>query len=290
MVNHKLLKLDPGLYLVATPLGSARDITLRALDILASADVLAAEDTRTARKLIEIHGVPLNGRRIIAYHDHSKASDRSRLLAHINNGLSVAYVSEAGTPLIADPGYQLVCDARESNLTVLAAPGPSACITALTVAGLPTNQFHFVGFLPPQQTARQKKLTELLPLNATLVLYESPKRLKALLSDIGTIVENNRQVAVCRELTKKFEEVKVGTPSELLEHFELKAAKGEIVVLVEPGASAEIDQSDLEAALLEAMDTLRIKDAADAVAGAFSMPRREIYQLALQLKKDGLTP
>ena len=153
MVNHKLIKLDPGLYLVATPLGSARDITLRALDILASADVLAAEDTRTARKLMDIHGVPLGGRRIIAYHDHSNTGDRQRLLNHIAEGKSVAYVSEAGTPLIADPGYQLVRDARKADMTVLTAPGPAACIAALTVAGLPTDQFHFSGFLPPQQNA-----------------------------------------------------------------------------------------------------------------------------------------
>ncbi len=125
MVNHKLIKLDPGLYLVATPLGSARDITLRALDILASADVLAAEDTRTARKLMDIHGVPLGGRRIIAYHDHSNTGDRQRLLNHIAEGKSVAYVSEAGTPLIADPGYQLVRDARQADMTVLTAPGPA---------------------------------------------------------------------------------------------------------------------------------------------------------------------
>ena len=138
-MNHKLVKLEAGLYLVATPLGSARDITLRALDILASADVLAAEDTRTARKLLDIHGVPLEGRRIIAYHDHSNASDRQRVLNNINEGKSVAYISEAGTPLIADPGYQLVRDARQANMPVLSAPGPTACIAALTIAGLPTD-------------------------------------------------------------------------------------------------------------------------------------------------------
>ena len=284
MVNHKLLKLDPGLYLVATPLGSARDITLRALDILASADVLAAEDTRTARKLLDIHGVPLEGRRIIAYHDHSNAGDRQRVLNNINEGKSVAYISEAGTPLIADPGYQLVRDARQEKMPVLSAPGPAACIAALTIAGLPTDQFHFAGFLPPQQTARQKSLVELMPLRATLVLYESPKRLNALLADIEFVGGSERNVAVCRELTKKFEDVQIGPVNTLRAFYKAKPAKGEIVVLIDAGEDAKVDEIDLEAALVQAMLSLRVKDAADVVAGAYGLPRREIYQMALRLQ------
>jgi 16S rRNA (cytidine1402-2'-O)-methyltransferase len=283
-MNHKLVKLEAGLYLVATPLGSARDITLRALDILASADVLAAEDTRTARKLLDIHGVPLEGRRIIAYHDHSNAGDRQRVLNNINEGKSVAYISEAGTPLIADPGYQLVRDARQANMPVLSAPGPAACIAALTIAGLPTDQFHFAGFLPPQQTARQKSLVELMPLRATLVLYESPKRLNALLEDIEFVGGSERNVAVCRELTKKFEDVQIGPVSTLRAFYEAKPAKGEIVVLIDAGEDAKVDEIDLEAALVQAMLSLRVKDAADVVAGAYGLPRREIYQMALRLQ------
>ena len=283
-MNHKLVKLEAGLYLVATPLGSARDITLRALDILASADVLAAEDTRTARKLLDIHGVPLEGRRIIAYHDHSNASDRQRVLNNINEGKSVAYISEAGTPLIADPGYQLVRDARQANMPVLSAPGPAACIAALTIAGLPTDQFHFAGFLPPQQTARQKSLVELMPLRATLVLYESPKRLNALLADIEFVGGSERNVAVCRELTKKFEDVQIGPVNTLRAFYEAKPAKGEIVVLIDAGEDAKVDEIDLEAALVQAMLSLRVKDAADVVAGAYGLPRREIYQMALRLQ------
>jgi len=283
-MNHKLVKLEAGLYLVATPLGSARDITLRALDILASADVLAAEDTRTARKLLDIHGVPLEGRRIIAYHDHSNAGDRQRVLNNINEGKSVAYMSEAGTPLIADPGYQLVRDARQANMPVLSAPGPAACIAALTIAGLPTDQFHFAGFLPPQQTARQKSLVELMPLRATLVLYESPKRLNALLADIEFVGGSERNVAVCRELTKKFEDVQIGPVNTLRAFYEAKPAKGEIVVLIDAGEDAKVDEIDLEAALVQAMLSLRVKDAADVVAGAYGLPRREIYQMALRLQ------
>jgi len=283
-MNHKLVKLEAGLYLVATPLGSARDITLRALDILASADVLAAEDTRTARKLLDIHGVPLAGRRIITYHDHSNASDRQRVLNNINEGKSVAYISEAGTPLIADPGYQLVRDARQANMPVLSAPGPAACIAALTIAGLPTDQFHFAGFLPPQQTARQKSLVELMPLRATLVLYESPKRLNALLADIEFVGGSERNVAVCRELTKKFEDVRIGPVNTLRAFYEAKPAKGEIVVLIGAGEDTKVDEIDLEAALVHAMLSLRVKDAADAVAGAYGLPRRKIYQMALRLQ------
>ena len=283
-MNHKLVKLEAGLYLVATPLGSARDITLRALDILASADVLAAEDTRTARKLLDIHGVPLEGRRIIAYHDHSNAGDRQRVLNNINEGKSVAYISEAGTPLIADPGYQLVRDARQANMPVLSAPGPAACIAALTIAGLPTDKFHFAGFLPPQQTARQKSLVELMPQRATLVLYESPKRLNALLADIEFVGGSERNVAVCRELTKKFEDVQIGPVNTLRAFYEAKPAKGEIVVLIDAGEDAKVDEIDLEAALVQAMLSLRVKDAADVVAGAYGLPRREIYQMALRLQ------
>ncbi|HAJ84774.1 MAG: 16S rRNA (cytidine(1402)-2'-O)-methyltransferase [Planktomarina sp.] len=283
-MNHKLVKLEAGLYLVATPLGSARDITLRALDILASADVLAAEDTRTARKLLDIHGVPLEGRRIIAYHDHSNASDRQRVLNNINEGKSVAYISEAGTPLIADPGYQLVRDARQANMPVLSAPGPTACIAALTIAGLPTDQFHFAGFLPPQQTARQKSLVELMPLRATLVLYESAKRLNALLMDIEIVGGSERHVAVCRELTKRFEDVQIGPVNTLRAFYEAKPAKGEIVVLIGTGEDNKVDEIDLEAALVQAMLSFRVKDAADTVAGAYGLPRREIYQMALRLQ------
>ena len=283
-VNHNLMKLEPALYLVATPLGSARDITLRALDILASADVLAAEDTRTARKLLGIHGVPLAGRRIIAYHDHSYAKDRQKLLYHIAEGRSVAYVSEAGTPLIADPGYQLVADARRKGLSVSAAPGPAACIVALTVAGLPTDQFHFAGFLAPHKVARQKQLAELMALRATVVLYESPKRLNALLSDIETTGGPARTVAVCRELTKKFEDVQSGPVESLRAFYAKTPARGEIVVLIGAGEEAKIDKDDLEAALVHAMLSLRVKDAADAVAGAYVLPRRDIYQLALKLQ------
>lgn len=284
-LNHKLVSLTPGLYLVATPLGTARDITLRALDILASADVIAAEDTRTARKLLEIHGIPLNGRRIIAYHDHSKATDRDRLIQMVLDGKSVAYASEAGTPLIADPGYQLVVQARALGAPVIAAPGPSACIAALSVAGLPTDRFHFAGFLPSTATARRTQLTDLLALQATIVLYESPKRVLALARDIADIGGQARKVSICRELTKKFEEVITLPAADLIHAIEAKPPKGEIVVLIEPGGETLVEETDLNEALVQAMLTMRVKDAADAVAGAYNLSRRDVYQMALKLKQ-----
>ena len=289
VVNHKLVKLDAGLYLVATPLGSARDITLRALDVLASADILVAEDTRNTRKLLDIHGISLGKRQISAYHEHSAASRRSQFLSHIANGHSVAYVSDAGTPLIADPGYQLVKAARLANLAVFSAPGPAACIAALSVAGLPTDQFHFVGFLPPQPAGRQKHLKGLMLLSATVVIYESPKRLNELLADIMTIGGSGRQVAVCRELTKKFENVKIGKVKELIDFYKKKPAKGEIVVLIAADKEVKVDTLQLKNALQSAMRTLRIKDAADAVAGAYGQPRRDIYQIALQIQNEEQT-
>jgi 16S rRNA (cytidine1402-2'-O)-methyltransferase len=234
--------------------------------------------------LLDIHGVPLAGRRIIAYHDHSHAKDRQKLLYHIAEGRSVAYVSEAGTPLIADPGYQLVADARRDGLSVWSAPGPAACVAALTVAGLPTDQFHFAGFLAPQKVARQKQLAELMALRVTVVLYESPKRLTALLSDIETTGGPARPVAVCRELTKKFEDVQSGPVERLRAFYAETPARGEIVVLIGAGEEAKVDKDDLEAALVHAMLNLRVKDAADAVAGAYGLPRRDIYQLALKLQ------
>ncbi|CAG0911726.1 unnamed protein product, partial [Cyprideis torosa] len=174
-------ELTPGLYLVATPIGNARDITLRALDILASADVLAAEDTRSLRRLIEIHGIALSNRPLLAYHEHNGARMRPVLLDHIDNGRSVAYASEAGTPMISDPGFDLLRAVREGEQAATTAPGASAAIAALTLAGLPTDRFFFAGFLPNARGARKKALGELANIPGTLVFYESPRRLAAML-------------------------------------------------------------------------------------------------------------
>ncbi|WP_422825820.1 16S rRNA (cytidine(1402)-2'-O)-methyltransferase [Thalassococcus sp. BH17M4-6] len=273
--------------MVATPIGNARDITLRTLDILASADVLAAEDTRSLRRLMEIHGVPLGDRQVLAYHDHNGARMRPRLLAELAAGRSVAYASEAGTPMISDPGFDLVRGARDGGWPVTAAPGAAAVITALTIAGLPTDRFLFAGFLPNAKGARRAGLKELAATPATLAFYESPKRLAAMLADAATILGPDRPAAVCRELTKKFEEVRSGTLAELAAELADQPVKGEIVVLVGRGAAPEATADEVDAALREALSTLSVRDAADQVSSALGLSRRPIYQRAMALRAEG---
>lgn len=283
MVNHKEVELAAGLYLVATPIGTARDITLRALDVLASADVLAAEDTRSLRKLMEIHGVPLGGRGIVAYHDHSAKGARAKLLAALGDGQSVAYASEAGTPMIADPGYHLVREAQQAGYTVTSAPGPSAVITALTLGGLPTDRFTFAGFLPNARGARKKALEALRGAAGTLVFYESPKRVGAMLSDAAEILGEGRAARVCRELTKRFEEVRCGTLAELAAQMKDEAVKGEIVVLIEEGRAAEMSDEALRLRLAQMLETMSLRDAADTLAAETGAKRRRIYQMGLEI-------
>jgi len=285
-MNFKARPLAAGLYFVATPIGSARDITLRALDILASADVIAAEDTRTARKLMEIHGIALGDRPIVAFHDHSKTNVVNRLVKQMQEGRSVACVSEAGTPLIADPGFELGQAAAEAGVMVTTAPGPSAVLAALTVSGLPTDRFAFVGFLPSSQSARRTELAELRSLSFTTALYESPKRLLALLEDMNAVFGDDRQIVVCRELTKKFEEVVRGRLSDVRNALQGSVIKGEIVVLVGCEVEGAVAEADIKEALAKALETMRIKDAATTVAGAFGLPRKDVYQMALGLKDD----
>ena len=285
-MNYDKRPLSAGLHFVATPIGSARDITLRGLDILASADLIMAEDTRTARKLMDIHGIPLEGRQVVAYHDHSGDGPRNRALGVIGEGKSVAYVSEAGTPLVADPGYALGRAVIEAGLSVYAAPGPSAVLAALTVSGLPTDRFAFIGFLPSAEAARQTAISNLRDVDMTLVFYESPKRVREMLEDLSQILGSSRQGVVCRELTKKFEEVRRGTLAELTDELEAKPVKGEVVVLVGRGVSEGLSETELEDVLREAMKTMRVKDAATMVAGAHGLPRRQVYQLALGLDRE----
>lgn len=285
-MNLEKQKLAPGIHLVAVPIGTARDITLRALDILASADVLAAEDTRSLRRLMDIHGVPLGGRPLVALHDHSRESVIDALLRDTAEGKSVAYASEAGMPLIADPGFELVRAAREAGCPVTCAPGPSAALTALALGGLPTDAFHFAGFLPNARTARQKKLAELSGIAATLIFYESPKRLAAMLEDAREVLGEARAAAVCRELTKKFEEVRRGTLAELSGVYAAQKTKGEIVVLIDRGQVEKASEADLREALVQSLGTHSMRDAVDMVAQVHDMPRREVYQLALAISRE----
>ena len=287
MVNYKSIKLSPGLYFVSTPIGSARDITLRALDILANADVLAAEDTRTLKKLLEIHGIKLKNRSLISYHDHNGTKARPKLLAHLKNGKSVAYASEAGTPLIADPGFSLLNGVLSMESDVTSAPGPCALIAALTVAGLPTDRFYFEGFLPNNKSQRELKFRGLKSYLGTLIFYESAKRLNDTLVIAKEVFGGDRQGVVCRELTKKFEDIQRGRLKELSEIYFDKNIKGEVVLLVAGAGNTDIDRSEIEQHLRDALKSMSVKDSAEAVAIAFNVPRRDIYQLALKIKSVG---
>ncbi len=284
-MNHQKVRLPPGLYFVATPIGTARDITLRALDVLASADVIAAEDTRSLRHLMEIHGVPLDGRRVLAYHDHSGEEARRKLLDALADGRSVAYASEAGMPLISDPGYDLSRAAHEAGHLVTVAPGASAVLAALTLAGLPTDAFFFAGFLPNASGARRARLEELRSVPGTLVFYESPKRVAASLADMAQTLGAERPAAICRELTKRFEEVRRGGLQELANSVANDRTKGEIVLVIDRARSEAVNDSDLEGDLRAALKDHSVKDAADLVSQSHGVPRRRVYQLALTLTK-----
>ena len=284
-MNWQTRPLEPGLYLVSTPIGNARDISLRALDVLASADAIAAEDTRTARKLMEIHGLSPGGRPMWAYHDHSTEGERQRVVDAVLAGQSVAYVSEAGTPMLADPGFRLAREVRAAGGAVLAVPGASALLSALVVGDMPSDRLLFLGFLPASEVQRRTALAEVAAVRATLALYESPKRVAATLADLRSVLGPTRRVSLCRELTKAFEEV-VTAPLGELDPAAL-TLRGEFVILVEPpGAEDGASAADIDAALVEALKSMRIKDAATAVAGALGLPRREVYQRALELGKN----
>jgi 16S rRNA (cytidine1402-2'-O)-methyltransferase len=285
-MNPDKQKLAAGLYLIATPIGAARDITLRALDLLAAADVLVAEDTRSLRRLMDIHGLSLGDRPLWPYHDHNGARMRPRIMAALGEGKSVVYASEAGTPMVADPGFDLGRAAVAEGFDLISAPGPSAVITALTLSGLPTDRFLFAGFLPNTSGKRKTVLGEVAEVPATLVFYESPKRVAAMLRDAAEVLGAGRPAALCREITKKFEEVRRGTLADLAESCAGAAPKGEIVVVVGRGDSGNISELDLDTVLREALQAGSVRDASDQVAARLRLPRRKVYQRALVLAAE----
>ncbi len=276
--------LAAGLYLVATPIGNAGDVTLRALDALARAHAIAAEDTRRTRQLLEIHGVALGGRPLIPYHDHNGAAQRPGLIARMLAGEAVALVSDAGTPLIADPGWRLAREAAAAGVAVTALPGASALLAALSVSGLPTDRFLFAGFAPPKAAERARWLGALAAVPATLVFYESPRRLAGALAAMETAF-GPREAAVCRELTKRFEEVRRGPLPDLARAYAAEEdPRGEIAVVVgPPPEAAAAGPEDIDAALRAALARGSVKDAAREVAEAFGAPRAEVYRRALAL-------
>ena len=280
-------KLDPGLHILATPIGTANDITIRALDILRFADVLVAEDTRVLRKLMEIHGVNLYGRKILSYHDHNGEMQRPKIMTLLSAGKVVAYASDAGTPLIADPGFSLAKIAIENNIRVHAAPGASAILTALCLAGLPTDNFFFGGFLGSKSSQRLKNLEKVQDLDATLVYYECPKRTLSALKDISKAFGSDRTVSVCREMTKKFEEVIRGTLDEVINEIDARVSfKGEVVIVLGPPLKKEVSNDELYSALQIALKEYRIKDASAQISEQFGVSRKRTYEMALRIKAD----
>lgn len=281
-------KLDAGLHILATPIGTANDITLRALQVLREADVLAAEDTRVLRKLMDIHGIDLAGRRILPYHDHNGDAQRPKIMAMLSEGKTVAYSSDAGTPLIADPGFSLTKAAIENDIRVHVAPGASALLTALCLAGQPTDSFFFGGFLGSKTSQRVKNLEKVAGLDATLVYYESPKRTVAALKDMAAVLGDDRIVSVCRELTKRFEEVIRGTIAEAIDIINARDSfKGEVVIVLGPPIKKQTSDADIHHALMIALQEYRIKDAATQIAQQFDIPRKRAYEMALKIKDGG---
>jgi 16S rRNA (cytidine1402-2'-O)-methyltransferase len=277
-------RLAPGLYLVATPIGNARDITLRALDILSGADIVAAEDTRHTRKLLDIHGIAREPRSLWPYHEHNGPQQRPRILEALAGGKSVALVSDAGTPLISDPGFPLVREAVTGGHQVTAAPGASAILAAIAISGLPTDRFFFAGFPPPKSAARGRALAEIASVPSTLVFYESPRRLPQTLADMAGAFGTDRPAAVCRELTKRFEEARRGTLGELAaDYAAAPQVKGEVVVVVGPPTAKEVSETTLDERLRTALAAASVKDAATAVAAELGLQRKQVYARALAL-------
>jgi 16S rRNA (cytidine1402-2'-O)-methyltransferase len=274
-------KPAPGLYLVATPIGNLADISLRALEVLAGVDLIACEDTRVTRKLTEHYGITTP---LTAYHEHNAAQARPKLLARLARGEAIALVSDAGTPLISDPGYKLVRAAQDAGHPVTAVPGASSVLAALSVAGLPTDRFFFEGFLPPKQTARRKRIAALAGVPATLVLFESGPRLAGTLADLAEGL-GPRSAAVCRELTKLHEEIRRGNLASLAcDYAQGAETRGEIVIVVAP--PGETQSEDVDAMLRRALARVSLKDAVAEVALLCGRSRREVYRRALELAKE----
>ena len=281
-MSEKGKKIQPGLYIVSTPIGNLADMTHRAQAVLATADIIACEDTRVTGKLLAHFDIATPA---VAYHDHNEQKILPKLMERLKAGQIVALVSDAGTPLISDPGYHLVREAHGAGILVSSIPGASAVMAALACGGLPTDRFMFAGFLPAKTHARRKALGELAFLKATLVFYESPRRLAKSLTDIYEIL-GERQAAICRELTKLFEEIRKAPLSELVRHYgKADSPKGEIVIMVGPPAEAQDTENQLDAALKQALEKLSLKESVASVTYTLGLKRKQVYARALELSE-----
>jgi len=282
--NTASKSLAAGLYIVATPIGNARDITLRALDVLSGANVIAAEDTRVTRRLLDIHGI--KAPEIVRYDEHVAERARPILLARVAAGEAVALATDAGTPLVSDPGYRLAAAAIAEGLKVIPIPGASAPLAALALAGLPSDRFLFAGFAPNRSGQRRKWLAEIAESQATLILFENAKRLASSLNDMAVVL-GNRQACVTRELTKLFEEARRGTLSELAAHYaESGPPKGEVTLVIGPPKPVELDETALDDLLADLLKTLSVKDAATQAAERTGASRKQAYQRALAINQE----
>jgi 16S rRNA (cytidine1402-2'-O)-methyltransferase len=277
-------RLAPGLYVVATPIGNLGDMTLRGLAVLAAADVVYCEDTRHSRTLLATFGI---GTRLRSYHDHNAEAERPRILEALAGGARIALISDAGTPLVSDPGYKLVRAAIEAGHLVHSVPGASALLAALVASGLPSDRFLFAGFLPPRQAARRDAIAGLAGVDATLVLFEAPGRIAESLADLAHGL-GAREAVVARELTKLYEENLRGTLETLSTEFAQRDFKGEIVIVIAPPApaSSEVTDLDIAAALGHALEGFTLRDAVRAVADKFGVPKKRVYDIGLAMKRD----
>ena len=274
--------LEAGLYLVATPIGNLGDTSIRALETLAAADLIACEDTRTSRVLLDRYGI---GTKTVSHHAHNEAASGERLLDDVESGKVVALITDAGTPLVSDPGGRIAMAARERGLKVVAIPGASAVLTALAMAGLAAERFFFDGFLPAKQTQRRARLASVGSLDATLVFYEAPHRISETIADMESVFGPSRMAAVCRELTKTFEECVRGSLRELVERYpEGVAVKGEIVIVVAPPAEAETAAADVDALLVSLAKEMPASKAAAEASRLTGEPKAELYKRLLALK------
>lgn len=274
--------LAPGLYLVATPIGHLADMSLRAISTLARADVVYCEDTRHSRTLLAHYAIRTSLR---PYHEHNAESERPRILDELAAGRTIALISDAGTPLISDPGFKLVRESAAAGHAVISVPGSSATLAALTVAGLPTDAFFFAGFLPPKEGARRSRLAELAPIPGTLVFFEAPNRTAATLADLRDAL-GNRDAAVARELTKLHEQVLRGSLADLAAQTEKTPPKGEVVIVVGPPVDEDVTDSAITERLAPALESLSLRDATKMVSDTLKVPKARVYDIALALKRS----
>jgi 16S rRNA (cytidine1402-2'-O)-methyltransferase len=276
--RHLADPLAPGLYLVSTPIGNLGDITIRALSVLARADVVLCEDTRHSRTLLAHFAISTPAR---PYHEHNAARERPRVLRELEGGGRVALISDAGTPLVSDPGWKLVRTALDAGRRVEALPGASAMLAALTIGGLPTDAFLFAGFLPPKSAARRTRIAEFKDVPATLVFFEAPSRVAEMLSDLAAVL-GDRPAALARELTKLHEEVRRASLEELAAGAAKGAIKGEVVLLVGSPQKAQVTDADISARLAPALKEMSLRDASRMVAEALGVPKSRVYELGLR--------